>query len=151
MNEILINPPRKNWADLMQRPQIDSKNLESVVLEIIETTRENGDKAVKDYSQKFHGFAPENMWVTSEEINEAGNKLEPALKEAILLAKENIEKFHQHQIEEGNRIETSEGVVCWRKGIAIEKVGLYIPGGSAPLFSTLLMLGIWNRENKKSR
>ena len=142
MNEILVNPPRENWTDLMQRPQIDSKNLESVVLEIIETTRKNGDEAVKEYSKKFHGFAPENLWVTSEEINAAGNKLEPALKEAILLAKENIEKFHQHQIEEGNRIETSEGVVCWRKGIAIEKVGLYIPGGSAPLFSTLLMLGI---------
>ena len=142
MNEIIINPLRESWADLIQRPHIDSKDLESVVSDIIHTTRKNGDDAVKDYSQQFHGFAPENIWVTSTEISEAANQIDSSLKEAILLAKDNIEKFHQKQIEPGNRIETSEGVICWRKGVAIEKVGLYIPGGSAPLFSTLLMLAI---------
>lgn len=142
MNEVIINPGRESWESIIQRPQIDSGDLESVVSDIIETTREKGDEAVKEYSQKFHGFAPENLWVTAEEIAEARGQTDPALKEAILLAKENIEKFHQKQMVDVNRIETSEGVVCWRKGVPIEKVGLYIPGGSAPLFSTLLMLGI---------
>lgn len=142
MSEVIINPGRESWESIIQRPQIDSGDLESVVSDIIETTREKGDEAVKEYSQKFHGFAPENLWVTAEEIAEARGQTDPALKEAILLAKENIEKFHQKQMVDVNRIETSEGVVCWRKGVPIEKVGLYIPGGSAPLFSTLLMLGI---------
>ncbi|MEO7316601.1 MAG: histidinol dehydrogenase [Ginsengibacter sp.] len=142
MSEIIINPVRECWADLIQRPHIDSKDLESVVSDIIHTTRKNGDEAVKDYSQQFHGFAPENMWVTPAEISEAGNQIDSTLREAILLAKDNIEKFHQKQVEPGNRIETSEGVICWRKGVPIDKVGLYIPGGSAPLFSTLLMLAI---------
>ena len=142
MNEVIINPGRESWDKIIQRPQIDSGDLEKVVSEIIQTTREKGDEAIKEYSQKFHGFAPENLWVTPEEIAEAGRIANPALKEAILLAKENIEKFHQKQVVDVNRIETSEGVICWRKGVPIEKVGLYIPGGSAPLFSTLLMLGI---------
>ena len=142
MNETFINPGRESWGKIIQRPQIDSGDLESVVKEIIQTTREKGDEAIKEYSQKFHGFAPEDLWVTPEEIAEAGRITDPALKEAILLAKENIEKFHQKQLVDVNRIETSEGVICWRKGVPIEKVGLYIPGGSAPLFSTLLMLGI---------
>ncbi len=142
MSEIIINPGRESWKDLIQRPHIDSKELESIVSDIIQTTRKNGDDSVKDYSQKFHGFAPENIWVTAAEISESGKQIDLSLKEAILLAKENIEKFHEKQIEAVNRIETSEGVICWRKGVAIDKVGLYIPGGSAPLFSTLLMLAI---------
>lgn len=142
MNEIFINPERESWDEMLQRPAIDSKDLERVVADIIQTTRKNGDDAVKDYSQKFHGFAPENLWVTQEELSKSASQIDPVLKESILLAKENIEKFHQNQMESGNRIETSEGVICWRKGVAIEKVGLYIPGGSAPLFSTLLMLAI---------
>ena len=142
MNEMIINPGRETWETFTQRPQIDSGDLESIVSDIIHKTREKGDEAIKEYSQKFHGFAPENLWVTPAEIAEASKQTDPSLKEAIILAKDNIEKFHQKQIEDGNRIETVEGVVCWRKGVAIEKVGLYIPGGSAPLFSTLLMLGI---------
>ena len=142
MNEIIINPGKETWEAFTQRPQIDAVDLESVVSDIIKTTREKGDEAIKEYSQKFHGFAPENLWVTPEEIAEASKQTAPSLKEAIILAKDNIEKFHQKQTEDGNRIETVEGVVCWRKGLPIEKVGLYIPGGSAPLFSTLLMLGI---------
>ncbi len=142
MSEIMINPVRESWAEMMKRPHLDSEDLESVVSDIIQKTRKDGDEAVKDYSLKFHGFAPENLWVTAEEISDAARQVDDSLKEAILLAKENIEKFHRKQLEDTNRIETSEGVICWRKGVPIDKVGLYIPGGSAPLFSTLLMLAI---------
>lgn len=142
MNATIINPLREEWPQLMRRPQIDSQNLEEIVLEIINTVKQNGDEAVKNYSLKFHGFSPENLWVTPEEIAESTKTVNKYLKKAILLAKKNIEKFHQHQFEKIKKIETSSGVVCWRKSVPVEKVGLYIPGGSAPLFSTLLMLAI---------
>ncbi len=142
MNAVIVNPLRKEWPELIQRPQMNSKYLEETVLEIINTVKETGDKAVKDYSQKFHGFAPDNLWVTSEEIAEASKVIDKDLKKAILLAKKNIEKFHEQQIEKEKKIETSAGVICWRKSLPVEKIGLYIPGGSAPLFSTLLMLAI---------
>lgn len=142
MNAVVINPPRPDWPELTARPQINSKNLEEIVLEIINTVKAQGDTAVKNYSLKFHGFAPENLWVTADEIAESSKKIDKDLKKAILLAKKNIEKFHKHQFEKIKKIETSSGVVCWRKSVPVEKVGLYIPGGSAPLFSTLLMLAI---------
>ncbi len=142
MNAVIKNPLPHEWADLIRRPQIDSDDLEKTVSEIINTVIQNGDAAVRDYSLKFHGFAPQNLWVMPEEIKDAGNKVDKDLKKAILLAKKNIEKFHKRQLEKVKKIETTEGVICWRKSVPIEKVGLYIPGGSAPLFSTLLMLGI---------
>jgi histidinol dehydrogenase len=142
MNAIFINPSRTDWPELTMRPQINSQNLEEVVLEIINTVKTEGDVAVKNYSLKFHGFAPESLWVTDEEIEESAKNIVKDLKKAILLAKKNIEKFHKHQFEKIKKIETSSGVVCWRKSVPVEKVGLYIPGGSAPLFSTLLMLAI---------
>jgi histidinol dehydrogenase len=142
MNATIINPLREEWPELMRRPQIDSQNLEEIVLEIINTVKQNGDEAVKNYSLKFHGFSPENLWVTPEEIEESSKAVNKDLKKAILFAKKNIEKFHQQQVEKLKKIETSSGVVCWRKSVPVEKVGLYIPGGSAPLFSTLLMLAI---------
>ncbi|HEY8658057.1 MAG TPA: histidinol dehydrogenase [Hanamia sp.] len=142
MNATIINPIREEWPQLMRRPQIDSQNLEEIVLEIINTVKQNGDEAVKNYSLKFHGFSPENLWVTPEEIEESSKAVNKDLKKAILFAKKNIEKFHQQQVEKLKKVETSSGVVCWRKSVPVEKVGLYIPGGSAPLFSTLLMLAI---------
>jgi|SRR5665647_58550 len=142
MNATIINPLREEWPQLMRRPQIDSQNLEEIVLEIINTVKQNGDEAVKNYSLKFHGFSPENLWVTPEEIEESSKAVNKDLKKAILFAKKNIEKFHQQQVEKLKKIKTSSGVVCWRKSVPVEKVGLYIPGGSAPLFSTLLMLAI---------
>jgi histidinol dehydrogenase len=142
MNAILINPSRIDWPELTTRLQINSQNLEETVLEIINTVKADGDVAVKNYSLKFHGFAPKSLWVTDEEIAESAKKIDKDLKKAILLAKKNIEKFHKHQFEKIKKIETSSGVVCWRKSVPLEKVGLYIPGGSAPLFSTLLMLAI---------
>ncbi len=142
MNAIIINPSPTDWSELTARPQIDSQNLEKTVLEIINTVKAQGDVAVKNYSLQFHGFAPESLWVTDEEIADSSKKIDKDLKKAILLAKKNIEKFHKHQFEKIKKIETSSGVVCWRKSVPVEKVGVYIPGGSAPLFSTLLMLAI---------
>ena len=142
MDAIVINPLKKEWPELIQRPQLDSKDLELTVLEIINTVKQNGDAAVKNYSLKFHNFAPDNLWVTMEEIAEASKAIEKELKKAILLAKKNIEKFHRQQMVKVKKVETSPGVICWRKSVAVENVGLYIPGGSAPLFSTLLMLAI---------
>ena len=142
MNSILINPPRVQWPALLQRPRIDSKNLEKTVEEIIAAVKQKGDEAVKDYSLKFHGFRPKDLWVTQEEIAKSSKMIGKDLIKAISVSKKNIEKFHQHQLEKEKKIETTSGVVCWRRNLAIEKVGLYIPGGSAPLFSTLLMLAI---------
>lgn len=142
MNALIENPLREDWPELMKRSQMNSKSLEETVLEIINNVKARGDGAVKDYSQKFHGFAPDNLWVTEDEILQSAKKIDKDLKKAILLAKKNIEKFHKNQVEKIKKIETSPGVVCWRKSVAVGKVGLYIPGGSAPLFSTLLMLAI---------
>jgi histidinol dehydrogenase len=142
MNTNFINPSPELWPDLIKRPAIDSKNLDAAVLEIINTVRHSGDQAVKNYSMQFQGFSPENLWVTKDEIKNASKAIDKVLKKAILLAKNNIEKFHQQQYQKIKKITTTDGVVCWRKSVPIENVGLYIPGGSAPLFSTLLMLGI---------
>lgn len=142
MNSIIINPQREDWPELIKRPQINSKNLEETVSEIINTVKDQGDVAVKNYSSKFHGFAPENLWVTSEEIAASAKTIDKDLKKAILIAKRNIGKFHQQQVEKIKKVETSSGVICWRKSVPVKKIGLYIPGGSAPLFSTLLMLAI---------
>ena len=142
MNAIIENPPEAEWSELIKRPELNSENLFQTVSEIIDTVKAQGDSAVQNYSLKFHGFAPANLWVTEEEIENSKKAIDKNLKKAILLAKKNIEKFHKQQVGKIKKIETSSGVFCWRKSEAIEKVGLYIPGGSAPLFSTLLMLAI---------
>ncbi len=142
MNTLVINPLPAQWPELTKRPVINSKNLEETVISIINTVRQNGDDAVKNYSLQFHGFGPDNLWVSKEEIKEASKSISKDLKESILLAKKNIEKFHESQVDKIKKIITTNGVTCWRKSVAIESVGLYIPGGSAPLFSTLLMLAI---------
>ncbi|MEP6927624.1 MAG: histidinol dehydrogenase, partial [Ginsengibacter sp.] len=142
MNTLIINPPREQWAELIKRPQLDSKNLDDTVLEIINTVKQNGDEAVKNYSFQFHGFKPDNLWVTPAEIKASSKAISKDLKKAILIAKKNIEKFHKQQKEKVKKITTTSGITCWRKSVPVEKIGLYIPGGRAPLFSTLLMLAI---------
>lgn len=142
MNAIIENPPETEWPELIKRPGINSEKLVETVSEIINTVKNEGDFAVKNYSLKFHGFAPENLWVTEDEIENSKKKVNKSLRNALLLAKKNIEKFHKKQVGKVKKIETSSGVFCWRKSVPVEKVGLYIPGGSAPLFSTLLMLAI---------
>ncbi|MGN6247336.1 MAG: histidinol dehydrogenase [Ginsengibacter sp.] len=142
MNAIIEEPSRIEWAELIRRPQINSANLTETVSEIIENVKSQGDFAVKSYSLKFHDFAPANLWVTEDEIANAHKLVPKDLRKAIKQSKKNIEKFHKQQVVKIKKIETTSGVTCWRKSVAIEKVGLYIPGGSALLFSSLLMLAI---------
>lgn len=126
----------------MQRPVMDTAALESKVAAILQAVQQEGDVAVKRYAKQFDNVELENVQVSTAEFAEANANLDPALKQAILQAKQNIERFHKAQQEQSQVIETMPGVQCWRRSVAIDKVGLYIPGGSAPLFSTILMLGI---------
>ena len=143
MNNILIEPGTELWPSLIERPFNNPISTENIVSEILKDVKENGDAALFKYALRFDGYAPETLLVSAQEMEDAANNIEPGLKDAILLAKNNIEKFHAAQVMKKNKkIKTSEGVVCWRKSVPIETVGLYIPGGTAPLFSTLLMLGI---------
>jgi len=142
MENVYINPERKDWAGILQRPAFDSSVLEETVSAILADVKENGDEAVKRYVAKFDGVHLIDLRVSEAEISAASLLVSDELKDAILVAKNNIEKFHQSQVSDIVKIETTSGVLCWRKSVAIQKVGLYIPGGTAPLFSTLLMLGI---------
>ncbi|MGZ4049765.1 MAG: histidinol dehydrogenase [Bacteroidia bacterium] len=135
-------PNRSEWAELLKRPALDVSSLEAAVFSVLADVKKNGDKAVKKYTLQFDKVEILNLLVNEEEFISAEKKLSSELKAAIQLAKSNIEKFHIAQKEEIKIVETMPGVMCWRKSVGIEKVGLYIPGGSAPLFSTILMLGI---------
>lgn len=135
-------PDRKDWDALLQRPVMDTAALESKVAAILQAVQQEGDVAVKRYAKQFDNVELENVQVSTAEFAEANANLDPTLKQAILQAKQNIERFHKAQQEQSQVIETMPGVQCWRRSVAIDKVGLYIPGGSAPLFSTILMLGI---------
>ena len=136
------NVERKDWNRILQRPVFDSSKLERKVERIIRQVKRKGDKALFKYTCKFDGVSIREWQVTEDEFNDAENQLTPELKEAIQQAKLNIAAFHAAQVQYPRIIETMPGVSCWQKMVAIEKVGLYIPGGSAPLFSTVLMLGI---------
>lgn len=142
MENVYINPEQKDWSGILQRPAFDSSVLEQTVSAILADVKENGDESVKKYVAKFDGVHLNDLRVSVAELAAASLLVSDELKEAILVAKNNIEKFHQAQVSEIVKIETTVGVLCWRKSVAIQKVGLYIPGGTAPLFSTLLMLGI---------
>ena len=139
---LFINPPKEQWPGIVQRPVFDGKPLEATVSAILNDIKSNGDAAVKKYALQFDKVELTELKVSEAEIAEAIQLIDDDLKTAIKTAKNNITEFHQSQKEEVKKIETTNGVVCWRKSVAIQKVGLYIPGGTAPLFSTLLMLGI---------
>jgi len=136
------NPTKKEWAKLMQRPAVEQKELFTLVNQIFAEIRKDGYKAVKKYSYFFDKVDLEKLEVNDKQLNESVKNVSSELQNAIKLAKGNIEKFHSAQEEKMQIIETTKGVKCWRENRAIEKVGIYIPGGSAPLFSTVLMLGI---------
>ena len=138
----IINPPRNEWPALLQRPALDHSMLEAAVLEVLNNVKQNGDKALIELTQRFDGALLKDIKVPDTEIAAAEQDLTAELKAAIVQAKENIERFHAAQMQPVIKVETMPGVHCWRKSAGIEKVGLYIPGGSAPLFSTVLMLGI---------
>lgn len=140
--QLIKNPERKDWSELLKRPAIDSSSLEKKVKKIMEAVQKKGDKAVKKYAKEFDGVKLKKLQVSEKEIKEAQQTVSNELKEAIQVAKSNIEKFHAAQLQPVEIIETMPGIECWRKSVAIEKVGLYIPGGTAPLFSTILMLAI---------
>jgi len=135
-------PSKSTWETICKRPEINSADLSSIVNGILENVKINGDSAIRSYAEKFDGVSLKNLLTSEQEISVSKEQVSQELKSAIQLAKKNIECFHKGQKESINRIETSDGVECWRESRAIEKVGLYIPGGTAPLFSTVLMLGI---------
>jgi histidinol dehydrogenase len=139
---IILNPAKSEWKDLCIRPEIGKSYIENAILDILYKVRTEGDKAVKHYCEKFDGFSPDSLKIDIKEIKAASSSISAELKGAIGKAMANIEKFHAAQLIAEQPVVTSKGITCWRKNVAIEKVGLYIPGGSAPLFSTLLMLGI---------
>lgn len=142
MMQVIKYPNKSDWKNILKRPTIDSVELEEKVSAILKNVKEKGDNALKEYALLFDKTQLSNLQVSEKEIQDAANFVSDELKEAIQTAKANIEKFHVSQKEEVKLIETSKGVLCWRKSVAIEKVGLYIPGGTAPLFSTVLMLGV---------
>ena len=142
MSKIFINPSKNEWPEIIERPVFDSKPLEEIVSAILQDIKLNGDEAVKKYALQFDKVQLNKLKVSDIEIAESIALVSDELKAAIQIAKKNITLFHQSQNEISKKVETTAGVVCWRKSLAIQKVGLYIPGGSAPLFSTLLMLGI---------
>ena len=136
------NPQRKDWSQILERPTKTVEDIEKTVNQIFGDVQKNGDTAVKKYTQLFDGVSLDNVIVSIEEINEAIAEVSSELKDAINLAKENITKFHTAQKTDKVFVETTKGVSCWQEKRPIQKVGLYIPGGTAPLFSTVLMLAI---------
>ncbi len=135
-------PDTAEWSKLIKRPAIETAELEKKVKKILQKVKDNGDKAIRKYAKEFDGLKIKNLLVSEKEIAAATNTVSEELKSAIQQAKKNIEIFHTAQKETVNKIETMPGIQCWRKSVGIEKIGLYIPGGSAPLFSTVLMLGV---------
>ena len=136
MNTI-VNPERSQWNEILKRPTQTYKQIEQTVLEVFEAIQNDGDTAIEKYTQKFDGISLNSFEVTPAEITAAVANLDADLKEAITLAKANIEAFHKAQRTEKIELETAPGVKCWQEKRPIQKVGLYIPGGTAPLFSTI--------------
>jgi histidinol dehydrogenase len=139
---IISYPERSEWADLLTRPVQDSLSIEGKVLPILELVKSRGDEGLRELAKKFDGIDLTKFAFSQEQLDAAEGRLDEELKTAILQAYQNIYTFHQAQLQSVEKIETMPGVTCWRRSVGIEKVGIYIPGGTAPLFSTVLMLGI---------
>ena len=139
---LISNPDKSQWQEILKRPVMNTENLFDTVRSVIDRVKAEGDCAVLDYEKKFDKVVLTSLAVSEEEQQEAENLVSEDLKAAIRLAKQNIETFHAAQRFEGKKVQTRPGVTCWQKAVAIEKVGLYIPGGTAPLFSTVLMLAV---------
>ncbi len=138
----LLNPSRSEWIKALKRPVQKTKDIEKIVKPIMRKVKRLGDKALKKFALEYDHVQIKTLLVSVDEVKKARESVDPKLKEAILLAKENIEKFHEAQQTPDLKMEVMDGVTCMRRSVAIEKVGLYVPGGTAPLFSTVLMLGI---------
>ncbi|MBQ0023583.1 MAG: histidinol dehydrogenase [Prevotellaceae bacterium] len=137
---IVKYPNKSEWRQLLERPHRDASELRDTVKTVLDKIKNEGDAAVKEFELKFDKVELHSLAVSEQEMEEAEQLVSPELKDALVLAHSNIEKFHASQKFTGKKVETAPGVVCWQKSVAIEKVGLYIPGGTAPLFSTVLML-----------
>ncbi len=138
--KIIKYPAREIWSEIVRRPQMDTSELGAIVSGVLDDVRKNGDAAVKRYEERFDHVNLDTLAVSEAEMEEAWERIDDELKDAITLAHHNIYQFHAAQKFCGQPIETMPGVTCWQKSVAIERVGLYIPGGTAPLFSTVLML-----------
>lgn len=136
----IIYPEKKDWMEILRRPALNTDTLRNTVKEVLDKVKTEGDKAVREYEERFDKVKLDSLGVTETEIAEAEKEVPIELKAAIMLAQKNIHTFHNSQRFEGKKAQTVSGVTCWQKAVAIEKVGLYIPGGTAPLFSTVLML-----------
>ena len=139
---LITNPDKDQWANLLKRPTLDTESLFDTVKAIIERVKTEGDRAVLDYEAQFDKVSLSSLSVSAQEMDEAETLVSDELKAAIRLSAQNIETFHAAQRFNGAKVETQPGVTCWQKAVAIEKVGLYVPGGTAPLFSTVLMLAL---------
>ncbi|MBR5918729.1 MAG: histidinol dehydrogenase, partial [Prevotella sp.] len=137
---IVKNPNDEQLRRLTERPEVNLSELQTTVSEVLRRVKAEGDRAVLDFEEKFDHVRLSSLAVSEAEILEAEQRVLPELRAAISLAHENIRRFHESQQFDGHPVETAPGVTCWQKSVAIEKVGLYIPGGTAPLFSTVLML-----------
>ena len=138
----IVRYPRQGeeWREIIGRPQLDVSKLNATVSGVLDDVRTNGDEAVKKYEKMFDHVELKSLAVTEDEMNEAETLVDEELRKALVMAHQNIARFHESQRFEGSKVQTQPGVVCWQKSVPIEKVGLYIPGGTAPLFSTVLML-----------
>ena len=138
--KIFKHPQPCEWADIVERPHMDVSSLSATVNTVLQDVKTRGDEAVKEYEEKFDHARLTDLAVSQDEMDEAERLVSADLKEALILAHANIERFHAAQDFQSIKVETAPGVTCWQKSVPIEKVGLYIPGGTAPLFSTVLML-----------
>lgn len=139
---LIIEPQPSKWPELCARPQLELDFLEGTVRNILLRVKQGGDAALKEFNRLYDGAETENLEVTLSEIQAAARIITPELKRAIQTASANIEKFHRSQLQQVTKVETLPGVTCWRKAAPLERVGIYVPGGTAPLFSTVLMLAI---------
>lgn len=140
--KVLVNPPRNSWKKELARPAIKLKDIEKIVKPIMQKVKRQGDKALRKFALEYDHVEIDRLLVTKEEIQEAKELVPTDLKKSIQQALENITKFHEAQKTPDLEMEVMEGVTCMRRSVAVQKVGLYIPGGTAPLFSTVLMLGV---------
>ena len=138
----IVNPSKESWSEILKRPVLDATSLEERIIPVLQKVKKEGDKALFEFTKTFDGVELTDLLVSKAEFEEANGLVSDELKAAINEAKKNIEVFHEAQQTDVVKIETTPGVVCWRESRAIDKVGLYIPGGTAPLFSTILMLVI---------
>ncbi len=140
--KIIRYPSKDTWAELLRRPVLNNRSVDAIVQPVLDDVRKRGDEALIEYTSKFDKVTLQHLRVTGEEFSEAAKLVDEELKHAIEIAIRNIEAFHKTQQIKAEHIETTAGVTCWQKAVAIQKVGLYVPGGTAPLFSTVLMLAV---------